>query len=125
AIGSRLAACVQITEATSVYRWEDGVEKDAEQLLTFKTTAQALPGLRRLIEREHPYDEPEFIVLPIVDGSPRTWAGSATASGRRPTIREECDSVPGRSGRHRSRGLLAWRGDCLCFRFSPSDLCGH
>src|SRR5690625_7911723 len=57
AVGSRLAACVQITEATSVYRWEDGVEKDAEQLLTFKTTAQALPGLRRLIEREHPYDE--------------------------------------------------------------------
>ena len=70
AVGSRLAACVQITEATSVYRWEDGIEKDAEQLLTFKTTAQALPGLQRLLEREHPSDEPEFIVLPIVDGSP-------------------------------------------------------
>jgi len=70
AVASRLAACVQITEATSVYRWDDAIEKDVEQLLTFKTTAQALPALRRLIDREHPYDEPEFIVLPIMDGSP-------------------------------------------------------
>src|SRR5699024_1865869 len=70
AVGSRPAACVQHTEATSEYRRRDGSEKDAEQLLTFKTTAQALPGLQRLIEREHPYEEPEFIVLPIVDGSP-------------------------------------------------------
>lgn len=70
AVDSRLAACVQITEATSVYRWDDTIQKDTEQLLTFKTTVQALPALESLIAREHPYDEPEFIVLPIVDGSP-------------------------------------------------------
>lgn len=70
AVDAQLAACVQITEVTSLYRWGGSVEKDSEQLLTFKTTAEALPALRRLIEREHPYDEPEFIVLPIMDGSP-------------------------------------------------------
>lgn len=74
-VDSRLAACVQISEVTSVYRWAGAVEKSSEQLLTLKTTARALPQLSRLIEREHPYDEPELIALPITGGSESylTW----------------------------------------------------
>lgn len=69
AVDARLAACVQISEITSVYRWGGAVEHDAEQLLTLKTTAEAVPALRELVHHEHPYDEPEFIVLAILDGS--------------------------------------------------------
>lgn len=74
-VESRLAACVQISEVASIYRWDGAVEKDTEQLLTFKTTSQALSALSELIEREHPYDEPEFVVLPITGGSASylTW----------------------------------------------------
>lgn len=69
AVQARLVACVQVSVVSSFYRWDGGVENDEEHLLTFKTTAAAVPGLRDLLGREHPYDEPEFIVLPIVDGS--------------------------------------------------------
>ena len=69
AMQEHLAACVQISEITSVYRWDGAVQDDPEQLLTVKTTAAAVPGLRELLSREHPYEEPELIVLPIIDGS--------------------------------------------------------
>ena len=34
-----------------------------------KSVAQRLPELRRLVQRLHSYDVPEFVVLPIVEGS--------------------------------------------------------
>ena len=69
AVQARLVACVQVCEVSSFYRWDGGVEHDQEHLLTFKTTSAAVPELRDLVHREHPYDEPEFIAMPIVDGS--------------------------------------------------------
>src|SRR5699024_1499250 len=65
-----LAACVQVSEIRSFYRWKGEGHDDAEWLLTFKTTAEAAVGpLRDHIAQRHPYDEPEFIVQPIIDGS--------------------------------------------------------
>ncbi|GAB3053775.1 hypothetical protein GCM10027079_20160 [Sediminivirga luteola] len=69
AVERRLAACVQITPVTSVYRWKDGVQREAEFLLSLKTTASQVRGLRAFLEQEHPYDEPEFLVLPVIEGS--------------------------------------------------------
>ena len=41
----------------------------AEVWRILKTTPARLSALRRLIEREHPYDTPEFLALPVTTGS--------------------------------------------------------
>lgn len=70
AVDQGLAACVQISAVRSFYRWEGKVHSDPEFLLTFKTTAEAAAGpLRAHIDKTHAYDEPEYIVQPITDGS--------------------------------------------------------
>ena len=69
-VGSGLAACVSILPGvTSVYTWEGAAQTDTEQQLIIKTTAEAADALFDLIRSRHPYDVPEFIVLPIIDGS--------------------------------------------------------
>jgi periplasmic divalent cation tolerance protein len=71
AVESELAACVNIVLAPveSVYRWEGKVEIAREYLLVMKSVAQRLPELQRLVQKLHSYDVPEFVVLPIVEGS--------------------------------------------------------
>ena len=64
-----LGACVQVSAIRSFYRWRGEVHDDAEQLLTVKTTAAAVPGIKALVEREHPYEEPELIIQAIFDGA--------------------------------------------------------
>ena len=62
----RLAACVNIVERVrSIYRWEGKVEDDAEQLLIIKTADARVDALREELFRRHPYDVPEFVVLPV------------------------------------------------------------
>lgn len=80
AVETRLAACVQVSEVKSFYHWEGGIQQDPEFLLTLKTTAEAVPELKRFIEKEHPYDEPEFIVVPVIDGSQGylSWVARST-----------------------------------------------
>ena len=65
-VEARLAACVNIIDRIhSVYRWEDRVADDGEQLLLIKTTDVRIDALREELFRLHPYDVPEFVVLPI------------------------------------------------------------
>jgi periplasmic divalent cation tolerance protein len=71
AVESKLAACVNVllNPVESVYRWKGKVEVAREYLFVMKTVQERLPELQRLVKRLHSYDVPEFIVLPIVDGS--------------------------------------------------------
>jgi periplasmic divalent cation tolerance protein len=69
-VEARLAACVNILPPmTSIYRWRDGLEEDAERQIVIKTTREKLPGLWERLRQLHPYDVPEFIALPIADGN--------------------------------------------------------
>lgn len=69
-VGAGLAACVTIVPGvTSVYTWKGVPQVDKEQQLVIKTTAVAIDDLREAVSARHPYDVPEFIVLPIVAGS--------------------------------------------------------
>jgi periplasmic divalent cation tolerance protein len=69
-IDLRLAACVNIIDRVqSVYRWEGSVTEDGEQLLVIKTAEDRIAPLREELTRRHPYDVPEFIVLPIEETS--------------------------------------------------------
>lgn len=64
-VEAHLAACVNIVPAIhSVYRWNGAIEEDDEQLLVIKTTAACVEPLREALLRIHPYEVPEFIVLP-------------------------------------------------------------
>ena len=69
-VASGLAACVSVLPGvTSIYIWEGAPQVDREQQLVIKTTIDAADALYELIRARHPYDVPEFIVLPIIDGS--------------------------------------------------------
>ena len=70
-VESRLAACVNVLPAMqSVYHWKGAVEVAAEQQVVVKTTATHVSALWTTLSARHPYETPEFLVLPIVDGSP-------------------------------------------------------
>jgi len=66
----RLAACVQIGgPIRSTYHWQGAVETSEEWLCTMKTSRPHLAGIREVLEQLHPYDLPELVATPIVDGS--------------------------------------------------------
>jgi len=61
-----LASCVNVLPGvTSVYRWKGELKADPEQQLIIKTTTDRAGSLEKAIRELHPYDVPEFIVLPI------------------------------------------------------------
>lgn len=68
-VEKRLAACVQQVRISSTYTWDGKVEEKAEHLLTIKTTMLRARDLEEYIRTNHPYDEPEFLVLPVVAAS--------------------------------------------------------
>ncbi len=86
AVESKLAACVNILlgPVESVHRWKGKVEVAREYLLVMKTVTERLPELQRLVERLHSYDVPEFVVLPIIDGSREylEWLTESVKSSR-------------------------------------------
>ncbi|TWU35096.1 divalent-cation tolerance protein CutA [Novipirellula artificiosorum] len=69
-ISQSLAACVQMDgPIQSFYRWAGKVERATEYRLLIKTTSAAWPKLRERLAKQHPYDEPEIVMIPIRDGS--------------------------------------------------------
>ena len=69
-VDERLAACVTLySPVQSVYRWRDRVEQESEQLVLIKTTAARVEALWARLRQLHPYEVPEFIVAPIIDGN--------------------------------------------------------
>ena len=76
-----LAACVNIlAPCRSVYRWKDAVEHADEIPLLIKTTEAGYPALEAAIRRQHPYELPEIIALPITRGLPDylAWVAAET-----------------------------------------------
>jgi periplasmic divalent cation tolerance protein len=70
-VGERLAACAQVTgPIESTYRWDGQIETATEWYGHFKTTVARASRLRARLREIHPYDTPEIIVVPIVDGDP-------------------------------------------------------
>src|SRR5262245_660499 len=69
-VEARLAACVNLLPPMeSVYRWQEAIERESERQLIVKTTLPRVDALWQRVRELHPYDVPEFIVLPIVDGN--------------------------------------------------------
>ena len=70
-VGKRLAACVNLvlSPVESIYAWKGRVETAREYLLVMKTTGEQLAELQKEVKRLHSYDVPEFIALPVTEGS--------------------------------------------------------
>ena len=82
ALRARLAACANLVpKIESHYWWQGRMESAAEVLVIFKTVKARLPALEKLILAHHPYDTPEFIVLPLASGTPRylDWLAASVA----------------------------------------------
>ena len=70
-VEERLAACVNLLPPmVSHYRWRGQVERDIERQLVIKTTRDRAAALQARILELHPYELPEFLVLPVEQGSP-------------------------------------------------------
>jgi periplasmic divalent cation tolerance protein len=69
-VGAGLAACVNILPSIrSVYTWEGVPQVDQEQQLFIKTTNEQVDALWDALRPRHPHDVPEFVVVPVIDGS--------------------------------------------------------
>jgi periplasmic divalent cation tolerance protein len=72
ALKARLIACANLVpKIESRYWWQGRIETGAEVLLVMKTTRARLAVLEKLIVAKHPYDTPEFLVVPLIAGNAR------------------------------------------------------
>ena len=66
----RLAACVHVAgPITSTYWWQGKMEIEEEWTCSAKTRKELYADVEQAIREVHPYDEPEIIALPILEGS--------------------------------------------------------
>ena len=69
-VTGRLAACVNVVPGMrSFYRWKGAIEDSTECLLIVKSSRDRFAALNAAIEKLHPYELPEVLALPVVDGS--------------------------------------------------------
>ena len=81
ALTARLVACVNlIPRIESHYWWQGKIESGSEVLLLLKTRKSHLAALEKLILKKHPYDTPEFLVVPLGSGTGHylEWLASST-----------------------------------------------
>lgn len=81
-VEDRLAACVNVLPPMdSFYRWEGAVQHDSERQVIIKTVRPRVGALWERVRAVHPYDVPEFVVLPIADGNPvyLSWLADSTS----------------------------------------------
>lgn len=81
-VAERLAACVNVHAGVrSIYHWRGEVAEDSEALLVIKTTRTRYQELEQVIIREHPYELPEIIAVPIELGLERylAWIKDSTS----------------------------------------------
>lgn len=88
-VDESLAACVnQLPGVRSTYCWQGAVQTDEEVLLLIKTTAGRLDALKARLLALHPYELPELVALPVIDGHApyldwvRAHAAAAAATPR-------------------------------------------
>ncbi|MDO9462926.1 MAG: divalent-cation tolerance protein CutA [Deltaproteobacteria bacterium] len=83
-VEKRLAGCVQIIgPITSTYRWKEAIETAEEWMCIIKTRKDLYPELERSIREVHPYEVPEILAVPVVEGSKDylEWLGNEIKKG--------------------------------------------
>ncbi len=78
-VEKRLAGCVQIVgPMSSTYWWKGNVEVAEEWLCIIKSSRRLYNKLEETIKEVHPYETPEIIAVPVIEGSKDflEWLGS-------------------------------------------------
>jgi periplasmic divalent cation tolerance protein len=86
-VTDRLAACGQhVLSIRSIYRWQGAVEDEGEARVALHTRLSLVPAIVERADREHPYDVPCVIALPVAAGNPAyiEWVLSETTD---PTVK--------------------------------------
>ena len=84
-VSKRLAACVQILPGLeSHYRWKGKQEISQELLLIIKTRASLYKRLEQTLLKNHPYEVPEIVCLPMTRGSKTylDWIDASVVTSR-------------------------------------------
>jgi periplasmic divalent cation tolerance protein len=79
-----LAACVNLGAASlSIYVWQGAVEGADEIPLAIKTTWGRRQAVVSKLAAMHPYEVPEIIVIPVIDGLDTylNWTREQTRAG--------------------------------------------
>jgi periplasmic divalent cation tolerance protein len=71
---AKLAACVNLLPVASQFWWKNKIEKTEETLMIVKTQPRLIKKIVKLVEEHHPYEVPEIIALPIIQGNPKYLA---------------------------------------------------
>ena len=83
AVESRLAACVSMARAESVYEWRGEICEENEVLAVFKTTPERIARLKESLAGAHPYDVPELVELDAdAAGTYMDWVSGAVSPSR-------------------------------------------
>ena len=69
-VKNKIAACVNISEISSVYSWKNKVENTSEYLAIFKTMTKSKIILKKKIKETHPYDVPEIVEIDVTSVNP-------------------------------------------------------
>jgi periplasmic divalent cation tolerance protein len=80
-VDERLAACVNVhAPMTSFYRWKGAIDREPERQLVIKTTRDRVAAIETRLRALHPYELPEFLVLPVESGSDAylRWVSEST-----------------------------------------------
>ena len=87
ALEAKLIACANLVpKIESHYWWQGKMESGTEVLMILKTRKTKLAALEKLILSKHPYDTPEFLVLPLKAGNAKYLAWLLTTD---PAVRDE------------------------------------
>ena len=69
-VTEKLVACVNIVPGLrSIYAWDGQVCDESEQLCVLKTRRALFAAVRERVLALHPYQVPEIVALPLVEGS--------------------------------------------------------
>jgi periplasmic divalent cation tolerance protein len=64
-VGSGLVACATFFAVRSVFPWKGALCDESEFQVVCKTSAARAPEAERLIRRQHPYETPAILRVPI------------------------------------------------------------
>lgn len=80
-VKERLSACVTVSAASqSFYWWQGKISNEKEHILFIKTKATLFTDLEKKIAEIHPYEVPEIVALPFLEGSTKylSWIEKET-----------------------------------------------
>lgn len=85
-VDAGVAACVNVLPPmVSIYRWKGAVQRDTECQVMIKTVRARVEAVQTFVSEHHPYDLPEFLVLPVDGGDPAYLAWVAAESSHSAT----------------------------------------